>query len=108
MQYDKSQKKDNVAGPPQPRITGRVRARAKFKVPAHLLGLGHCLQGCCLSASPFQCTATTCAGHLKNFDKIPGPAGLPFVGNLLSFASFRPRAHLVWAEWANRFGGIYR
>lgn len=80
----------------------------EFKTLAELLGCSHSLRGCCLLGPPTPVCGGMRAGHLKSFEKIPGPGGLPFVGNLLSFASFRPKAHLVWADWANRFGGIYR
>lgn len=46
------------------------------------------------------------AEHLKSFDKIPGPIGLPVVGNLLSFGS--GKAYLTWTEWAKAYGKIYR
>lgn len=48
------------------------------------------------------------AENLKSFEKIPGPAGLPGIGSLLSFATFRPKAHLVWSEWAAKYGPIYK
>ena len=48
------------------------------------------------------------AENLKGYGRIPGPFGLPIVGNLLSFASFTPQAHLVWTKWAETFGKIYK
>ena len=48
------------------------------------------------------------AENLKSFDKIPGPSGLPIIGSLLSFAAFRPKAHLLWSEWAAKYGAIYQ
>jgi hypothetical protein len=46
--------------------------------------------------------------NLKSFDKIPGPGGLPGIGSLLSYATFRPKAHQVWSEWAAKYGPIYK
>ncbi|BDA46965.1 Cytochrome P450 3A28 [Coccomyxa sp. Obi] len=46
--------------------------------------------------------------HLKSFDRIPGPVGLPVIGNLLSFHTAKPKAHLTWAEWAKTYGKIYK
>ena len=48
------------------------------------------------------------AENLKSFDTIPGPTGLPFIGSLLSLAAFRPKAHLLWSEWAAKYGAIYK
>jgi hypothetical protein len=48
------------------------------------------------------------AEHLKPYTSIPGPVGLPMVGNLLSYASMRPKAHLLWTEWAKKYGTIYQ
>ena len=48
------------------------------------------------------------AENLKGYGRIPGPFGLPIVGNVLSFASFTPEAHLVWTKWAETFGKIYK
>ena len=45
---------------------------------------------------------------MKSYGKIPGPFGLPIVGNLFSFASFTPKAHLTWTAWAKTFGKIYK
>ena len=45
---------------------------------------------------------------MKSYGKIPGPFGLPIVGNLFSFASFTPKAHLTWTAWARTFGKIYK
>ena len=36
---------------------------------------------------------------------LPGPKGLPFVGNLLQLANKSPHAHLT--EWAKQYGGVY-
>ena len=36
---------------------------------------------------------------------LPGPKGLPFVGNLLQLDSKSPHAHLT--EWAKQYGGVY-
>ena len=36
---------------------------------------------------------------------LPGPNGLPFVGNLLQLYSKSPHAHLT--EWAKQYGGVY-
>ncbi|CAL5224171.1 g6811 [Coccomyxa viridis] len=46
--------------------------------------------------------------NVKSYAKIPGPFCLPIVGNLLSFASFTPTAHLTWSSWAKAFGKIYK
>ena len=45
---------------------------------------------------------------MRSYGKIPGPFGLPIVGNLFSFASFTPKAHLTWTAWARTFGKIYK
>ena len=50
----------------------------------------------------------TFAENLQSYGRIPGPFAFPLVGNLLSFASFTPKAHLVWTNWAEAFGKIYK
>ena len=62
----------------------------------------------CKRTAATRCMCVLAAENLKGFDKIPGPAGLPGVGSLLSFAAFRPKAHLVWSEWAAKYGPIYK
>ena len=52
--------------------------------------------------------ADSLAENVKSYAKIPGPICLPIVGNLLSFASFTPKAHLTWSSWAKAFGKIYK
>ncbi|NOU20179.1 MAG: cytochrome P450, partial [Methyloglobulus sp.] len=38
--------------------------------------------------------------------QLPGPKGLPILGNLLQLDL--PKLHLILEEWANIYGGIYK
>ena len=74
-------------------------SRSKAK-PASLCGTS------CEFSGPYN--GASVAENVKSYAKIPGPFCLPIVGNLLSFASFTPTAHLTWSSWAKAFGKIYK
>ena len=55
------------------------------------------------------------AGHLapadgvKPMPALPGPRGLPFIGNLTHMMSYsRPQTHIQWTTWAKQYGLLYR
>jgi cytochrome P450 len=43
---------------------------------------------------------------LRPVHDLPGPKGLPYVGNALRFKP--SRAHLIFEDWARQFGSIYK
>jgi len=45
------------------------------------------------------------AGKLRNVDDLPGPRGMPFVGNALQFDL--DRLHAVFERWAAQYGKMY-
>lgn len=49
---------------------------------------------------------TTEEKQFRDVEKLPGPSGLPFFGNLLQID--RKRFHLQLQEWSERYGSIYQ
>ena len=64
----------------------------------------------CLDAGQLQAFAATRgaapARPLRAFDSLPGPKGLPLVGNL--FQLRETDQHLVMEDWADDYGSMYR
>ncbi|WP_202839526.1 cytochrome P450 [Luteimonas saliphila] len=54
----------------------------------------------------FRAQATGSATPTRRFDSLPGPQGLPLVGNL--FQLRETDQHLVMEDWADEYGSMYR
>lgn len=67
---------------------------AMWLAPSHLAALA------CALALPLLLFALLCPGS-GDLAKVPGPRGLPVLGNLLSVAV--PNTHQVFREWADRW-----
>ena len=60
----------------------------------------------CNSFTRASCAAAT---GVRPMSALPGPRGLPVIGNLTQMLSYRrPQTHILWTTWAKQYGLLYR
>jgi hypothetical protein len=43
--------------------------------------------------------------RLRALDQLPGPPGLPFIGNVLQLEP--KECHRLWSQWAEQYGALF-